>query len=106
MNAARPGCSYTNSESVRVLCVAASHKGRSFFMAGLNEANLVLVRPKRFHNAVDTVARNPEHLLDAPIDQSLDQNIGSGLFGHEQNPRNGNRSQKNLVAILVLRIKS
>ena len=41
-------------------------------MAHLNESNLVLVRPERLHNAVNSVARKPENNLHAPVQQGLD----------------------------------
>lgn len=49
-----------------------------FFMADLNETNLVLVLAKRLHHPVDAVAGKSEDDLHAPIDEGFDENICRG----------------------------
>jgi hypothetical protein len=61
--------------------VSAGHERGSFFMPYLDKTDLLLVRAQRFHNAVDAVSRQTKNDIDSPIDQSLNQHIGSS-FGH------------------------
>ena len=46
-------------------------------MAGLNEPDFVLLFPERFDDADNAIAGNAEHNVHAPVDERLDQDIGS-----------------------------
>ena len=69
MNAAGARRAQTDTQLSGIFCVGASHEGGCLFVAHLNKSNLVLARPKRLHDAVDSVTRQPEHRVDTPIPQ-------------------------------------
>jgi hypothetical protein len=41
----------------------------------LNEADDVLLRPQRLHDAVDAVAGKAEHGIDAPLVKNVDEDV-------------------------------
>jgi hypothetical protein len=49
-------------------------------MPHLDELEFVLVGAQRFHNAVNAVAGEAEHVLHTPVDQGFNQDIRSGHF--------------------------
>lgn len=55
------------AELARELGIAARHERRCFFVPDLNEANLVLALPQRFHEPVDAISRKPKNDLYSPI---------------------------------------
>jgi hypothetical protein len=71
-----------NPDLTGELGVPASHERRHLLMAGLDEAQLILVTTQRAENAVDPVAREPIDRHDVPVDQSLAQVVSRGL-GHQ-----------------------
>jgi hypothetical protein len=52
----------------------------AFFMANLNEPDLIGALSQRLHDSVDAVARQAEHHFDAPIVDRVDENIGGCGF--------------------------
>src|SRR5205807_4886345 len=77
--AARPRGRKADAEPPGVFGVTARHERRGLLVAHLDEADLLLPRAQRFHDAVDAVARDAEHGVDAPIQQGLDQHVGCGF---------------------------
>ena len=75
MNAARTGSAQTNTQLARVFGVAAGHEGGGLFMADLDKANLLLVLPQRFHDAIDAIAGQAENDFHAPVDKSFSEKI-------------------------------
>jgi hypothetical protein len=63
-----------------VFRVGARHECGSFFVANLNEPDLIGALSKRLHNSVDTVARQSKHDLDASIVDRVDENISGCGF--------------------------
>ena len=57
------------------LGVAARHERRRFFVPHLDEADLVLPRAQRLHDAVDAVAGQAEDDIDAPVEQGVDEHV-------------------------------
>ena len=55
--------------------VGAGHEGGALLMADLDKADTILAGPQRFHDAIDTVARQAEDEIHAPGDKFLDQEI-------------------------------
>jgi hypothetical protein len=83
MQPARSGGGKTDAELAGVLRIRAGHERGRLLVPDLNEPDRVLALPERFHDAVDSVARQPEHDLDAPALQHVDEHIRSG-FPHHQ----------------------
>jgi len=81
VNAAGPRGGKAHAEPAGELGVTARHEGGGLFVADLYEADLVLARAQRLHDAVDAVAGQAEHNIHAPIDKRFDQDVGGG-FGH------------------------
>src|ERR1700728_2947854 len=81
MNAAGAGSCDANAQAIGELGVAAGHECGSFFVAYLDETNLVFRLAKSFHNAVDAVAGKSEDSIDIPIDQGVYNYFGC-CFGH------------------------
>src|SRR5258706_7094102 len=54
-----------DAEASRVLGVAAGGEGGGFFVANLNEADLLLARPQCFKNSVHAVAWEPKIISTA-----------------------------------------
>src|SRR5256885_333376 len=79
VNGSRAGGGETNAELARVLRVARRHERRRFLVANLNERDALLPDAKRFHDAVDAVARKAEHNPHSPVDQSINEHVGSRL---------------------------
>ena len=82
MNAARTRGRQANAELAGELRISAGHEGGGFFVAHLNEADLVLVRAQRLHDSVDAIAGKPENDFHAPVDQPFDKYIGSSHGAH------------------------
>src|SRR5690242_16402861 len=57
-----------------------SGEGRGLFVPHLDKADAVLAFAERLDNAVDAVTGDPEHGVDAPCQQGLDQNVAGGRF--------------------------
>src|SRR3954452_5667229 len=87
MNPARPGGCDTNSQFPCELRVSACHEGRSFLMSCLDESDLVLFFPQRLHDSVDAVARDPEHRVNAPVDQSVNYDFACRLCHSPESPQ-------------------
>jgi hypothetical protein len=51
------------------------HERGRFFVADLDEAHPILPDADRFHDAVDAVPRKSEDAVNAPADQSVDENV-------------------------------
>ena len=66
-------------ELARELGPGAGHEGGRFFMPNLNEADLVLMLAQSFDDAVDAIAGYSEDGIDAPVEQSFNQNVTCGL---------------------------
>ena len=73
MDRPRPGRREANAESARVFRVPAGHECGGLFVPHLHEPNLILSSPKRFHDAIDAVARQAEDIRYAPVNQPIDQ---------------------------------
>jgi hypothetical protein len=76
----RAGCRrrQTGRGTARELPVGTRGQRGRLLVADVDEADLVGVRAQCFHHAVDPVARKPEHNVDPPFDQTLDQLIRGG----------------------------
>ena len=61
VNAARTGGRQTATRLPGVFGIGAGHKRGGLFMANLDESDRVLPFPQGLHDAVDAVARQPEH---------------------------------------------
>src|SRR3546814_17009314 len=85
MNAARPRGRNAEAEAPRPLRIGAGGEGGDFLVPCLDEAYLVLPDAKGLDDAVDAVAREPEHHLHAQIDQAFDENVAGG-GGHVLTP--------------------
>src|SRR5712671_493054 len=79
MNSPRPRSRQTDAEFAGVFRVAARHESRGLLVAHLDEANAILPRAERLHDAVNAVAGQAKDYLHSPIHQGLDQNIRSSL---------------------------
>jgi hypothetical protein len=80
MNAARTGSGEAHPELSSVFRLGARHECGSFFVANLNEPNLIRALSKRLHNSVDAVNRQSKHDLDARIVDRVDENISGCGF--------------------------
>ena len=77
MNRAGPRGGDADAEAARELGVAAGHEGRGLLVADLDEAHLVLPRPEGLHQPIDAVAGQPEDHVHFPVDQPIDDELGS-----------------------------
>src|SRR3546814_13073452 len=77
MNAARPRGRNAEAEAPRPLRIGAGGAGGDFLVPCLDAAYLVLPDAKGLDDAVDAVAREPEHHLHAPIAQPFDQHVAA-----------------------------
>src|SRR6185312_2138822 len=80
MNATGAGSGKADAEASAGLVVRAGHESGRFFVAHLNEANLVLPGAQSFHDAVDTVARKAKDNVYSPLNKALDQHVGCSHF--------------------------
>ena len=79
MNAAGAGGGQADAEPAGVLGVGAGHEGRGLLVPHLDEADLVLARAQRLHDAVDAVAGKSEDHVDAPVQNGFDENVAAGV---------------------------
>src|SRR5450759_1491482 len=77
VNTAWTGGRQATSELTRVLGVSACHQRRSLFMPHVNKADLILTLAERLHDPVDSIARQTEDYIHAPIVNGIDENVGS-----------------------------
>src|SRR5690606_27585261 len=75
MDAARARGREAHAELAREFGIAAGHESCCFFVADLNEFDLVLLLPESLDDAVDAIPRHSEYVSDVPIDQGLDQHV-------------------------------
>ena len=75
MRAAGAGGGEADAEAAGPLGIGRGHEGRRLLMAHLDEADAVLPRPERLHDAVDAVSGQAEDELDAPLDERLDEDV-------------------------------
>ena len=68
------------AESTRKLGIAAGGKGRRLLVPHLDEADPVLTLAKRLDDAIDAIAGDAEHGVDAPSQQGVDQNVAGSRF--------------------------
>jgi hypothetical protein len=73
VDTARAGGYETDAEFARPFGIAACVEGRCFFVANLDETNLVASRSQRLDNAVDAIAGQPENRIDVPFYQRFDK---------------------------------
>jgi hypothetical protein len=74
-----PGGRQADAEPAGPLGVAAGHEGGGLLVLDEQEPDAVLVTAQPFHDPVDAVAGQPEHDLNAPVLQNLNQNVSSRL---------------------------
>src|ERR1039457_7569650 len=79
MNRSGSRCCQAYAELAAVFCTAASHERGSYFVTDLNKPNLLLMRAQGFHHSIDTVTRQAEDGIHAPLYQALNQCVGSCL---------------------------
>src|SRR5688500_4746997 len=79
MKSTRPGGREADTEAAREFRVPARHERCGLFMADLYEPDLLLFLAKRLHDAVDTVARQPEYGVNAPVLENVDQDFCRSL---------------------------
>jgi hypothetical protein len=95
VDAAGPGGRQADAEAAGPLGVAAGHEGGGLFVTHLHEADRIEMGAQRLHDAVDAVARQPEHDLDTPVDQGVHEHVrGSSRHGRLRR----DRDVKQLVA--------
>src|SRR5437667_10026836 len=82
MNAARAGVGQAYAQLACIFGIGAGHEGGRFLMAHLDEADLLLVRPQRFHDAVNAVSGKAEDGVYSPIHQAFNHHVSSSL-GHK-----------------------
>lgn len=82
MESAGAGCAETDPQLAGVLGVSACHKGGGFFMAHLDEPNLLLTLAQGFHDPVDAIAGQTKDDLYTPIVKGIDQNL-CGCLCHQ-----------------------
>jgi hypothetical protein len=87
VDASGPGGRETHTEFAGPFCVSTGAERRCFLVPDLNETDSILARSQRFNDAVNTVPRNAEDGVDAPIDKGLDQNIAGVGGGHYTPPQ-------------------
>ncbi len=73
MHAAGTGGRETHAQAPRVFGVSTRRKSCCFFVADLDESDLVFARSKRFKNPVYPVSGKAEDRVHSPIDQSFNQ---------------------------------
>src|SRR5262249_13447634 len=69
-----------HSELSGVLAISTRHESSRFFVTNLYESNFVRSLPERLHDSVDTVPRQTEYHLNAPIVNRINQNVGRRGF--------------------------
>src|SRR5438874_1469856 len=79
VNTAGPRGGQADPEPTGVFGVSTGHEGGGLFMTHLDEADFVLARSKRFHNAVDAIAGQTEHYVNTPVLNGLDQDVATSL---------------------------
>jgi hypothetical protein len=79
MDAARARGRQTDAQSPRELGIAASSERGRFFMADVDELNLVGAGSKRFEDAVDAVTWKAENRSNPPIYEPIDEHICYGV---------------------------
>src|SRR4051812_4366866 len=77
MDAAGSASCDADTELSGELCIATRHESRGLFVACLDEPDLVLMSAERFDDPVDAVARDAEDGINAPIDESFNEYVGS-----------------------------
>src|SRR5207248_4572598 len=80
VDAAGPRGRDADAEPAGEFRVAAGGEGCGLLMPHLDKANAVLAFAERLDNAVDAVAGDAEHGVDAPGRQGVDQNVAAGRF--------------------------
>ena len=81
VDAAGAGGRQADAQPPGELGVAAGHERGGLLVPHLDEADLVLVRAQRLHDAVDAVAGQAEDSVDSPVDEALYEDVG-GCSGH------------------------
>src|SRR5690349_22073822 len=81
MNSAGTRSRQANTKFSRVLGIGARHESGRFFVPHVDEPDFVLPLSERLHQAVYSVARNPENVFNAPIDEAVHDDIRS-VFRH------------------------
>ncbi len=86
----RPGTRgrHAAAQPASVLGVGSRHESCRFLVAHLDEADLVRVLAKRFHDSVDAVARQAKDRVDAPTMDRLNQTISGRAHQHLHRRRN------------------
>ena len=77
MDATRAGRREAATELAGEFGIAAGHERRRFLMSHLHEADLILVRADRLHDAVDAIAGHAEDDVYIPGNKCLDERNGS-----------------------------
>jgi len=85
MDATGAGSGDAAAEPAGEFGIAASGERRRLLVAHLDEADPVLVFAEGFDDAVDPIAGDAEHGVDAPIHDGFNENIAGGL-GHGRDP--------------------
>jgi hypothetical protein len=67
VNAAGAGGCQAYSETTRIFGIAARREGSRFLVPYLNELNIFLMRAESLKDAVDSVSRESEDCVNAPI---------------------------------------
>ena len=79
MQPARSRRRETDPKFVRKLCITTGSEGSRFFMTDLDDGNGISMHTQGFINTVNAVARQTKNGIDAPIDQSFDQQVRNCL---------------------------
>ena len=79
VEAAGAGRGQAHAEPACALRVAGGHERRGFFVMDQDEADPVPMTSQALHDPVDPVAREPEHGVDAVVDQPLHQQFRGDL---------------------------
>ena len=74
-----PGGGEAHAEPAGVLGVAAGHEGRGLLVPHLDEADLVLARAQRLHDAVDAVARACPKTMSTPQSISVSTSTSAAV---------------------------
>ena len=79
VDAAGAGGGDADADAAGVLGVADGGEGGGFFVADLDEAELVFVGAEGFEEAVDAVAGETEDGVDAPLEEAFYDQVGDLL---------------------------
>ena len=82
MDASGAGSRKAYAQSTRPLGISAGIECCRFLVANLDKPDPILARSERLDYAIDAITGKAKNRVDAPVEQSLDQDIRGGRRGH------------------------